>query len=325
MNSNTNAITKPLVSVVTPVYQGEKYLTECIESVIAQTYINWEYVIVNNCSTDRSREIAVRYAKGDPRIRVVDNETFLTSFENQNNALHKISSESKYCKILHADDWLFPECIEKMVELSEDHPNIGIVSSYVLSDNTVFGNGLPYTETAVPGSVPCKLWLLDGKYLFGNPSSLLIRSDLLRSRQQLYDETYINTDQLACFDLLRDCDFGFIHQILSYMRIHEEQISSLADRCKIKALDKLILLHYYGADHLTKEELSRCYKSVWSFYYRDVGRHIVKISKKECWEYHQWCALKMGYSFNTIVKKSIMLRMAAILKKPFAKLRSLTH
>ena len=325
MSSNTNAMTKPLVSVVTPVYQGEKYLSECIESVIAQTYINWEYVIVNNCSTDRSREIAIRYAKRNPRIRVVDNETFLTSLENQNCAIGKISPESKYCKILHADDWLFPECIKKMVDLAEAHSRIGVVSSYVLSDNCVFGSGLPYSKSVMPGSVPCKLWLLQNRYLFGNPSSLLIRSDLLRSRQQLYDEFYINTDQLACFDLLRDCDFGFIHQILSFMRMHDEQISSLANRCKLKALDKLILLHHYGADHLTKEELSRCYKNVWSLYYRHVGQYILKITKKECWEYHRKCALKMGYSFNKIVFKSIMLRMVAILKKPFRKLRSLTH
>src|SRR5438093_8149037 len=52
---------QPLVSVVTPIYNGEKYLAECIESVLAQTYQNWEYVIVNDCSTDRSLDIAQYY------------------------------------------------------------------------------------------------------------------------------------------------------------------------------------------------------------------------------------------------------------------------
>ena len=52
---------QPLVSVVTPVYNGAEYLVECIESVVNQTYANWEYVIVDNCSTDDTLAIARRY------------------------------------------------------------------------------------------------------------------------------------------------------------------------------------------------------------------------------------------------------------------------
>ena len=65
---------QPLVSVVTPVFNGGKFLGECIDSVLAQTYTNWEYVIVDNCSTDATLEIAQRYAAADPRIRVYHND-----------------------------------------------------------------------------------------------------------------------------------------------------------------------------------------------------------------------------------------------------------
>ena len=67
----------PFVSIVTPVYNGAAYLADCIESVLAQTYTNWEYIIVDNRSTDSTPDIASAYARRDPRIRVHTNETFL--------------------------------------------------------------------------------------------------------------------------------------------------------------------------------------------------------------------------------------------------------
>ena len=99
---------QPLVSVLTPVYNGEKYLSECIESVLEQTYLNWEYIIVNNRSTDRTSEIARAYASKDKRIRVHTNTEFVDFAANENIAFQQIALESKYCKMVHADDWLSP-------------------------------------------------------------------------------------------------------------------------------------------------------------------------------------------------------------------------
>src|ERR1039457_6206099 len=117
-----DASERPLVSVVTPVYNGEPYLTECIESVLAQTYSNWEHIIVNNCSTDRTLEIALEYAKKDNRIRVHNNRDFVGVIANHNLAFGLIAADSKYCKVVSADDWLFPECVTKMVCLAETNP-----------------------------------------------------------------------------------------------------------------------------------------------------------------------------------------------------------
>src|SRR5437868_10080618 len=130
VKSRMTLVSEPLVSVITPVYNGEKYLAVCIESVLAQTYQNWEYVIVNNCSTDRSLEIAQAYAQQDARIRVHNNREFLKAMPNWNHALRQMATESAYCKIVHADDWLFPECLARMVEVAAAHPTVGIVSAY---------------------------------------------------------------------------------------------------------------------------------------------------------------------------------------------------
>ena len=111
MKGNMDSAAPPLVSMVTPVYNNEEYLVECIESVLAQTYQNWDYTIVNNCSTDKTGEIARRYAAKDPRIKVYDSQQFLRAVPNHNLALRQISARSKYCKIVFADDWIFPRCL----------------------------------------------------------------------------------------------------------------------------------------------------------------------------------------------------------------------
>src|SRR5690242_19722118 len=94
----------PLVSVVTPVYNGAQYLRECVESVLDQTYSRWDFTIVNNCSTDRTLEIAQAYAAKDSRIKVHTNDRFMPVMENYNNALRQISADTCYCKVLAADD-----------------------------------------------------------------------------------------------------------------------------------------------------------------------------------------------------------------------------
>ena len=163
---------QPLVSIVTPVYNTEKYLAQCIESVLAQTYANWEYVIVNNCSTDRSADIAQHYARQDSRIRICHNEQFLTQLQNCNHAFRQISPESKYCKAVHADDWLFPECVSRMVEVAEANPSVGIVGSYRLEETRVDLDGLPFPNIVVSGRDICRLTLLGKLYVFGSPTSL---------------------------------------------------------------------------------------------------------------------------------------------------------
>jgi glycosyltransferase involved in cell wall biosynthesis len=76
----------PRVTVLTPVYNGEKHLARCIDSVVAQTYSNFEYIIINNCSTDRTLEIANEFAGRDARIRVISNPSLLNVVDSHNKA-----------------------------------------------------------------------------------------------------------------------------------------------------------------------------------------------------------------------------------------------
>src|ERR1700722_5993669 len=97
----------PLVSVVTPVYNGERYLDECIQSVVNQTYRNFEYLIVDNCSSDGTLNVARHYETIDERVRVYDYHEFVDVIESHNRAFRLISPDSRYFKVLFADDVLF--------------------------------------------------------------------------------------------------------------------------------------------------------------------------------------------------------------------------
>src|SRR5688572_28821121 len=116
----------PLVTVVTPFYNTAEYVGECIESVLAQTYQNWDYVLVDNKSTDGSAEIAQRYAEKDKRLRVIQNKNFLTQVENYNHALRQVSPICKYCKVVQADDWIYPNCLQEMVSAAESFENVSL-------------------------------------------------------------------------------------------------------------------------------------------------------------------------------------------------------
>jgi len=289
---------QPLVSVVTPVYNTEKYLAECIESVLAQTYENWEYVIVNNCSTDRSLEIAQRYARQDARIRVHENAEFLNQMQNWNHAMRQISPESRYCKVLHADDWLFPECITGMVELAETHPSVGIVSAYRLDENRVTLNGLPYPSTVISGREICRMSLLGGPSVFGSPTSLLIRSDIVRNRPMFYNEFTVHADKQVCFDILQDSDFGFVHQVLTFTRRHNEALTSLTHRFNTRTLANFIVLVEYGPQYLSSDEYRDRLRQVIANYHRFLARSVFDLREKAFWQYHKEGLKNLGHPLS---------------------------
>src|SRR5262245_33624292 len=102
---------KPLVTVLTPFYNTADYLEESITSVLAQSYEHFEYILVDNQSTDDSAKIASKFAATDRRVRFLETPRFFTQGENYNFALSHMSPTSAYCKLVQADDWIFPNCL----------------------------------------------------------------------------------------------------------------------------------------------------------------------------------------------------------------------
>jgi len=278
----------PLVSIVTPVYNGEKYLAECIESVLAQTYTNWNYCIVNNRSTDRTGEIAEECAAKDSRIRVKHTEKFREMIANHNYALLQISPESKYCKVLQADDLIFPEFLEKTVELAEQNPSVRFVSSYRLEDKKVKGDGLPLTRSVIPGREVCRANFRGQYFNLGTPSTVLYRSDVVRENQPFYDEKNCHADTAACYTVLQQGDLGFVHRVLSFTRLHPESgTERFANRYETAAVEHLQLFRIYGPCFFEPKEYKELLKRKERGYYRDLARFILGFRGRELVRYHQ--------------------------------------
>lgn len=290
---------QPLVSVLTPVYNGEKHLAECIESVLAQSYQNWEYIIVNNCSTDSTPEVINNYAQHDPRIRIVNNQEFVGAVKNHNIALTHISPQSKYCKFVQADDFLFPSCLQEMVAVAETHPTAGIVTSYHLSDRWVRNDGWPYPSTVVPGCEVCRLFFLEREVRFGTMSSFLVRSDLVRSHYpSFFNEKYLFADTEIYFVILQKYDYAFVHQVLSFHRMPKNSLSSIARLHNEWSFAVLYFTKTYGHIYLTQKEYDRCWKQFLKQYYRCHGHELFHLREGAYWRYHRSLMEGLGLSFS---------------------------
>ena len=289
---------QPLVSVVTPVYNGAEYLRQCIESVLAQSYENWDYLIVNNCSKDRTLEIAQEYAARDPRIRIHSNQSFASVIENHNISLRQISPQSKYCKVVFADDWLFPDCLMEMVKIAELHSSVGIVGAYGLDGKEVLWQGLVYPSTFVSGRDLCSTTLLGGPYVFGTPTSLLIRSDLIRARKSFYNEANLHADNEACYDILMHADFGFVYQILTFSRPRPGSNTATARDLESYVLGNLSAIITHGPAFLTGQECEARREQWLKQYYQVLAKSFLRLRDKKFWEFHRTRLDELGFPLN---------------------------
>jgi len=114
----------PAVSILTTCYDREAYLGQAIESVLASSFEDFEYIIVDDGSSDSSVEIAQRYAAADPRIRVHVNERNLGDYPNRNRAAS--FAQGEYIKYVDSDDIICPHGLQVMVECMRRFPDAAL-------------------------------------------------------------------------------------------------------------------------------------------------------------------------------------------------------
>ena len=270
--------------------------------MLQQTYSNWEYILVNNCSTDRSVEIAEHYVRLHPgRLRLEHNAVFVSQVQNYNQALRLISARSKYCKVVQADDVIFPQCLELMVDAAERDSSIGVVGAYSIEGRTVEFDGLPYPSLVVTGRSVCRMFFVEDFYVFGSATQLLIRSDLVLGRTPFYDESYVPFEDAAVvFQLLAHCSFGFVHQVLTFSRRDNTSVmkSLMALDCSIAF--QLLMLREFGLVCLGPSEFQEQLRRKERAYAQVLVNGLVALRRWEFWSFHRTMLRRMRYRFGSV-------------------------
>jgi hypothetical protein len=187
-----------------------------------------------------------------------------------------------------------------MVRIAENHPSVAIVGAYGCRGTAVVWDGLPYTRRVVSGREICREYLLGGNYIFGTPTSVLYRSDIIRSRHAFYNESNIHADSEVCLEFLENSDFGFVHQVLSFSRAREESLTSFSQEYNTYLPYGLYILLKYGPRYLEEKELKRRLRGKFADYYGYLGAEIFKRRGAKFWNFHEEKLDELGYPLSKL-------------------------
>jgi glycosyltransferase involved in cell wall biosynthesis len=208
------------VSICLPVYNGETYLDSAIDSVLAQTFADFELIIVDDCSTDESFAIAQKYAASDARVRVFRNGKNLGLFQNYNRCLNE--AKGTFIKTFAQDDVLEPTMLETVVAAFKAHPNVGLISTgkrWVSASGETLQTFKQFPEnTVLPGREVIRYNLIQLTNWVGEPSTVTFRSNL---RDTGFDtELFHYGDIDYWFRIVEKCDYLYISEPLCAFRRH---------------------------------------------------------------------------------------------------------
>lgn len=238
------------LSVCIPTYNYGSYLAETIESILAQSFTDFELVIVDDNSRDNTREVVESYAQKDARIRFSVNGKNLGMVANWNHCLEL--ARGRYVKFVFGDDLLASaDSLKKMVAVLDADPGVSLVCSarnFIDDKSAVIKVVSHFCRTGIlPGTDVINYCLMRQGNLIGEPSVVMFRK-AQASRGFLPNYSQI-VDLEMWFHLLEQGAFGYIDEPLCSFRIHEEQMTR-KNRDSGADLDDVF---YLVDDYLRKE------------------------------------------------------------------------
>tara|TARA_Y100000589_G_scaffold329130_1_gene374896 strand:+ start:5099 stop:6085 length:987 start_codon:yes stop_codon:yes gene_type:complete len=221
----------PTVSVIMSVHNGQKYLRKSIQSILDQTFRDFEFFIIDDKSTDLSSEIIQSFE--DERIVSITNEENLRLAASLNKGLNLATG--KYVARMDDDDIALPERLEKQVDFLEMYPDIGLLGTYAEifgSKKGVRQHSSANNELKVRTFFSCQ---------FCHPSVMLRRSVLVQNNLS-YNTSFKTAQDFELWSrLLQYTDFGTLPEILLRYRSHENQISNSCRFNQVENTKKIYL------------------------------------------------------------------------------------
>lgn len=215
------------ISVVTSVYNAERYIGDTIQSVINQTYKDWEYIIIDDCSTDKSSEIIQRYADSDSRIVFIKNEENCGQCANLNKGIS--TARGEYIARLDHDDLCDPMRFEKQLEYMESNRDVEIVGCCMKELKK--GKLRMYdSDMKIESREEARFYAL-----FGSPmahSSFFIRKSAMTGNDVWYGEFDYAEDYALICDVLSIGNIFKLNEALITYRTFPEQTTQTVGRRK---------------------------------------------------------------------------------------------
>lgn len=234
---------KPLVSVLMPCYNAEKHVEQALRSIMNQTYDNLEIITINDCSTDKTREILISLADIDRRIKVIDNETNLRLIATLNKGISLCNGA--YIARMDADDISLPERIEKEVFFLEKNKDIDIVSTlfYAFPSSNPSKRSLHHNPSK-PEELQAYMLFKSG---ICHPASM-IRKRVFTELGLKFENQYLHVEDYALWSkAIYKTKIANITEPLLLYRVHENQVSSLNEQLQTENKKLVFKIH---CDHL---------------------------------------------------------------------------
>jgi glycosyltransferase involved in cell wall biosynthesis len=266
----------PRISVCIDSFNYGRFLSEAIESVLGQSFTDFEVVILDDCSTDDSFEIAQRYASRDNRIRALRNSANLGMVKNRNACLAQ--AQGDYVKWLHADDFLCSsEALGRMAATLDNNKAVSLVASarrIVSEDSKPIDTWSCFDqERPIAGTTVINRCLFEQRNLIGGPSAVMFRRAL--STRGFDDAFFVMADMEMWFHLLEQGCFVYIREPLCAFRTHSRQQTEKDRSALAPALENRELLRRYL--HKRYVQFRRW---IWKYLEYDAVRRIVRRSRK---------------------------------------------
>ncbi len=281
-----NNVNSNLISIIVPIYNGQDYIDRCVRSILAQTYSDWELLLLDGASSDKSPELCNEWQKKDGRIRAILSDKNRGVSEGRNQGLRE--AKGAYLMFVDVDDWLLPDCIQRLYDdIQKPGVQIAGCSFIRCTDKDWEEQKMPEIELPTTRLIAGKDFLREGILNHDTRCwSKLYKRQLVEGH--FFNEDYtIGEDMLFVWDVTRDAELISSSKYEGYCYYHNEN-GAMLKRFRESDIDQI-----------------RC----WQF----LLEHLQEENKKEKNKKKEKCDTSVNYSANVIGKTASILLISCML------------